>query len=571
MTVPDRSRPTPLRRLLVGGIAVAALLGMGWALKDSLQSFDAKEELLPPPSFEESMATEPPPRFEGEPSDEERIRYYVSLLTSGDSEDAAWASAQLRAEGEPGRRAVLDIAQRSITSNPALLQHALVFATANPNVDAVPLATLALSATDPHAVQRAIRFFGALGGEPAVEAVPLIAEVARTRSSRIPFHALEFLGGLRHESARVALLGLAQSGPEAYRGVAWAQLAKHDTPETRAALRTAFDAEPDGDVKRFIAGALALLGDPHPAPWLLGVHMEKAPGDPDFEHAQRALSFLRDDRAFTVIESRLADQFDDGARLLAVTQLPPYEPERVIPVLRGLLEKGPGIDVRVHAWEQWIALGQDPGHRELLSLLGRAGRESSEDRLVALLVIGRLRDPAHVEPLLQALPRVVEGPEARTERGYILRALALIGAVEAIPTLVDAIVADTTPLDGSVMDSMAYQLWSVLQPAKDEVASALAAEVARALDEGGDTLTGAGLSHLLLLAGAHGDATMAPRVARHLSHADWRVREAAITALMTLGGPTARADLLAAWRRPQPSPTRALLRLALERVHFLRR
>lgn len=561
-----------VRRLSVGLGAVALVVAFGWALSDSIGQMGEFDKPLGPPTYDEVLPEEPPPSFGPEPSELDRVRYYLSVLASGDSEDTAWAARQLRREGPLGRSELLAVATRSARTNTALLQQALVFLSEAPDVDTVPLARTALESRDPNAVQRGIQFLGLLGGDPAVEAVPQIVELARTRANPIPFHAIEFLGGLPHEAARDGLLALAQDGPHGFRGVAWAQLALHDSDAVRERLRAAFDAEADGDVKRYLAGALAMVGDPHPTDWLLGVHMRAAEGSGEFEHAQRALAHLAHGRALQVIESRLADEFDDAARLLAVTQLEHFPREVRLRLLEPLLERGAGLDVRVHAWEQWIELGRDPRERALLELLGRPGAESWEDRKVALLVLGRLRRPEHVPALLAALAGVpAHGRHSLEERGYLLRALALIGDARAAPQLVAAVAADRTPFDGQVMDSTAYQLWQVLGTADAELSRALAEELLGVLQGDTSELGGAGLSHLLLMAGAHGDQGHARYLAPFLEHASRHVRDSAILALMNLGGPAAGADLAAAWRRPQPDPTRALLRVALERVHYLPR
>ncbi len=168
--------------------------------------------------------------------------------------------------------------------------------------------------SDPIAV-RALLAVGALGAGPHTSpegaravAAGLIRRLARAEAGPARLPVLLAIGNLGHADTLVAVAPLLRDADPATRAAAAAALRRVQDPDAGALLRTAFDREPDPQVRGAILGALAERGlDPTTRAWALahlrpgadagvlaGLVRLLAPAAPADEAVRRALRALLD-------------------------------------------------------------------------------------------------------------------------------------------------------------------------------------------------------------------------------------------------------------------------------------
>lgn len=545
-------------------VLVALVVAAGyWVLSDALRGLN-----VPPPAreprFEERVVTEAPPVLETPPGMAERRGFWMKMLTTGDERDVFWAVTQLRRDGEAGRTAVLEAAQRSIRSNKALVQQALEFLLADPRPDCYPLARDVLESDDPHAVNRALLILAKLGtlGEPIADR---LATLAVDREYPIPQYAMTALVAIGTDAAESAARDAVRRMEPGQRAFGYVAIAKLARPGVVEFLEQAFETEERPETRLGAAEGLVHCGRDLPLPWLRE-ELDRAPyGSPHHEAVLRVLALARDEAALGVYTQRAEDMLETGKRRAnALEALQPFEYAPLRATLVRCGRSGLPVDTRVEAWHQLVVKGPGSHYDDLRSMLLVPGPAASEDRRVAALVLGRLRRPDAASPLIDALARL--DATERDERSLYLRALCLTGSPEAAETVARAVAADHA---GFGLGGTAFDVYGVLGDLTPELRSALGAQFRRALAGELGELGGSGLQILLLAMPSCGSRDAAAAIERFVLHDEREIREAAVTALSFVGRPDSLPVLLRAWRSPQDDLLRDVLRDAIEKLQFL--
>jgi hypothetical protein len=518
----------------------------------------------PLPAAPQSETPRRPPEYPDVASDAERIAEWVHMVQTGDDDDVAWATHELRLAGKAGRAALRDAAHAVVEGNDALVEQALEFLIADPDPADAAFARDALRSRDPHAVRRAMRVLAAAPGPDRAGAAKAIADaaIATARIARLDaYPALVRLGG---DAAAAQAVRVMRAGPPEELPAACDALAEFRHETLRAFYADLFAGETSPAIRIAAARRLLAGGDTTPVAWLESVAAAAPSGPVDFRgDALGALAEIRHAGALARIGGVVADTLEaEATRLAMVPRLAPYP----LPAKREYLEKAaadaPGNDdmLRVEALEALVRAGADDVMKRLETWV-RTGDDRAA--VAAALVFGKLRRPDAGDALIEAASRKDLGDDART---FCLMAIALSGAADGAETVVRAIALDNVAYDAKF--SVARNVAGALRGATPQFRAAAAPALLRALRGELGPLSGAGLVQTIQCAAACcGDEAAAP-IGAYLVHADLPVRVAAAGSLGFVAGPGAERDLRAAWWRSADPSWRALVAKSIARAHW---
>lgn len=553
-----RSRARPVA--VVVTVAVVAAGALLWATRKGGDGTRDRAPVVP-----SVPATEPPPRYERPRTERERLERLVEVLLHADTEDALWARGKLIEAGDEARALVVSIAESSLTSNVAFVEHAFDVLLADPRASDLPLAASGLRSADPEVVRRACLLLGRLG--PAARtAVPDLGQTAAGAAHPVPYYACDALAKIGGDEAVEALARVARSegaGPTA-RAQAILALGRLGGRKAVEILRKLWE-EATGDERVAAAQALITAGDRTPVEALRAEWTSRRD-----EISLALLAYAVDDLALRELAARLRDPLETAVRKVeAIGRLERYPAERKTGLLREIArDPRQERDVRVEAWDALVRCGDPADEADLLRLLRAEGASAQDDRYVAALVLGRLRRPGHARVLLEAAARDDVGAEVRTK---ILCALALTGSPDGAEALVAAFVSDGSKHEDS--GSASVDLGAVLERPPPELRAALAPLVLATLRQdalrSGKVLGPRARHELVVLAGRVCGSEAAAVVEPLLAHPDRHVRAAAARVLALVGGRDTERALRAAWWAQQDPYTRTaiaetLLRLSLD-------
>lgn len=557
------SRRAPRPKPRVGAwIAVAAAVVLAAA---AAAKFGGRED-APRKDLPETETSEPPPRAAPPRTEDERLRRLLDLVLAGDTDTALWARERLLEAGEPARRIVIEVAQATLRSNVAFVEHAFDVILVDPRPADVPLALEALDSADPQVVRRALVVLGRVADAHVREAIPAIARTA-SQSWPIPRVAMEVLAAVGGDDAiteleRIAMAPATDAERGAIRDEALAHLGVIGGERARAILRRELDAA--GDDSRLVEASNGLLRMGDAAPRARLREMLRLARD---ERALVLLARAADEAAFAELEARLRAPLEsEDRRREAVGLLSTFPFAQRAPLLRVAAAAPMPRSVRADAWVQLVEDGTQSELDDLVRLLRSSGPDAREDRVVATLALARVTAPSVTPALLAAEAAQRDDLEVRA---MILRALMLSGAPDGAATVVGAMAADPSP--HGKPDALAYELALTLSKAPATFRTAAGPFVLAALraDAGPGGPAGPSARHNLIIAARHCcGAEAAPMLEPFLVHDDRHCREAAAEALGDAPGPTTLAALRNAWWRRQDALTRSAIQRALQRAEL---
>ncbi|MCE9635733.1 MAG: HEAT repeat domain-containing protein [Planctomycetes bacterium] len=549
-----RARPTPARRPWTKIVVVGVVLLVG----AGLAALTLRQAPVYRPDMPETDAPTPPPDFPPAKTEEERVQRLIEMLLSGDPDDAEWSRNALARGGEPARAAVAETARRCIVANRAFVEHALDLLLRDPRREDEPLAAEGLDSVDSEVVNRACLLLGRSGGPLARESLPRIASIA-ARNWPAPKYAMDAIVALGGDAA-VAQLERIAGGDEFLEGVqdqAVARMGLIGGDRAKATLLREFASAVRPDRTIAAAEGLIAMGDMTPLATLRSMWA--------IQRDQRALTLLaraKDDLAFTELEARVrAPVESEDRRIQALVMIDPFPAPRRLELMRYAADAAMPREVRIEAWSQLWRDGDATDRDGLLRLLRSDGASAREDRIVAALVAGRVRDPSLGAPLAKAEALARADREARA---IMLRAMVLCGGLDTLDIVVGAMAGDTSAQ--LAPDSIAYEIEVVLAEAPRPFLKAMGPLLLRALG-GKQGSTGPMATRQMLMAVGFSCGPEASSVVEsYLTHEDRHIRETAADVLVVVGGPTAIAALKNAWWRRQDKFTRAEIARALERL-----
>jgi HEAT repeat protein len=392
------------------------------------------EEEKPPPSAGFRIDSPPPSRPalavpESEPTAEEKISFSIGLLGRGAEDDVGWALAQLNAAGDA---AAGPLARRleAVFGQPAMEHLARGFAEAVRPVGATEVLVRAAAVRDERVGLYAVRALGR-GGDPA--AMPVLLDLLGSGLSAVGTAALEGVFTLGGDAALNGILGRFPDRMDA--GVA------------ARAITAIADRLPDDRRAVFLRGALAS----EDARIALSAARQALRRTPELSTAARgrldgflegdfrgpALEVLAEarDPAALVYLRQVCEVADDGPAIFAIGNLSHYD----APEARATLWKVAASAHEARRREALHALVRSGDPKALPHIRGMLSSASTEDRLVASLVLGSVRDPGS-RPQLQAATEVEPVPAVRIK---LANALALLGAPEGSGTVARLLLSET--------------------------------------------------------------------------------------------------------------------------------
>jgi hypothetical protein len=378
--------------------------------------------------------------------------------------------------------------------------------------------------------------------------------------SNYAMDALVELGG-DDAAAQLERISLGTEYVEGERDAALPRIGKVGGEKARAILLRELDAAKTEERKLAAAEGLVFLGDPTALPMLRAAWQIRRD-----ERALTLLSRAKDDVAFAELEGRLRAPIEsEERRIQALMMLEPFTPERKRELLRVAGAAPMPRDVRVEALAQLWRAGDPADREQILRMLRTEGKDAREDRMIAALVLGRFRDPAHTKALLVAEEALRSDAEIRT---IVLRGVLLSGGPDGAEAVIRAMAEDPSP--HGTLDSIAYQLSLMVAAADRPLLDAMAPRIRDALTgrlgKPGPMATGSLIRLAPRACGPEVGSILEP----FLLQDDRHLREAAADALVDCPGDRTVAALKTAWWRRQDDFTRLALRRSLERVVLVR-
>jgi HEAT repeat protein len=306
---------------------------------------------LPPPRPVNRPPIELP---EDEPTAEERISFYLSLLEGGDEHQVRWASEQLGRDPKAAAGPLAEMLTKNLRKNPFLAQNILTaFATVVPAPGQVPAIGAAAKSPD-HLVRKVSA--GALGNTGSAEAVPFLLDLLTDSFHVAATQALLAIGRLELPEGFDGLVGRFPDNMQIETAVlALDVLERHLSRERfQAVLSTGLES----DQPAILIKSLALLMRLDREKYLPLAKEKLVPlrNSPFEIGVVNALAIGQDPELLPeLIEA--AGSANPGAAVLALGRLAHYEAEAAVQALWKSTRSGVP-DVRRAAWIALIEGGQ---------------------------------------------------------------------------------------------------------------------------------------------------------------------------------------------------------------------